>query len=135
MALFTSVCNSGRESVVLPESSWLAIDCSTPLRLSAVTPVRPISARSVAVRAGLGVPPAAVSWMALAMRARLLISATVSTPVVLWAPTMALSRARLSVSLAAAPMSAPMAAYCVAVGFTPGVASAVAPLASLRMAE
>ena len=47
---------------------------------------------------------------ALAMRARLLSLVTLSTSPVWLAPTMSLSSARFSVSVAAKPMSAPMAA-------------------------
>src|SRR5574343_1282666 len=113
----------------------------TAARLSGVTLTSPTFSRSAAVRAGLGVWPAAACWMALAMRARLLVSAMVSTSVVCEAPTMSLSRARFSASVAAVPMSAPMVAYCAAVGSLAGVASAVVSpavllvsLASARMA-
>lgn len=71
--------------------------------------------------------------MALVMRARLLISATVSTPVLTCAPTASLSSAS-SRGPMVAPKSVPIAVYCVAVGLCEGSASGAGPLASANMA-
>ena len=55
---------------------------------------------------GLGAPPATICWMALAMRASSLSSATLSTADFCEAPTMSLRSAKFSASLAAKPMLA-----------------------------
>ena len=132
--LVSNKANSeARLSVAEPSSASAAIAASMAFRLLLFTPLTPISAKSAALRAVVGMAPAAVSAMALAMRARLLMALTVSTPVAACAPTMSLSRARLCTLLAAAPMAAPIRAYCAAPGWTPGVASAAGPLASARI--
>ena len=72
--------------------------------------------------------------MALAKLAKVLISAMVSTPALDCAPTMLLSKAKFSVSVAAAPILAPTKAYCAALGLLLGLGSLTLPLASDRMA-
>ena len=87
---------------------------STSARLPAVTPVMPRLANAASVRAGLALPPAAVTSTPLAVAARVLISLTKSTAVATCAPRLSLSKARALtpwvVLWAARPMSAPMAA-------------------------
>ena len=103
-------CNSMRLSVSVPSSFLAAMAPSTSAKLALITPVIPMALKSSAVRAGLGVPPAAVSCRALAMRANSSILATVLTSATCAAPMMSLSRARFSVSVAASPMLAPILA-------------------------
>ena len=133
-AVFAIVCSSPTVSEPVPSLAAAAMPAMTAERLLAVTPVMPTAARSAAVSAGTGLPPAAMSWIALAITAKALISATVSTLVVSLPPMMLLSRSKLAGVVAAAPIFAPTTAYCAAVGFTAALASAAAPLASPNMA-
>ena len=94
LALLAMSCNCARVRVSMPVSSLAAMAPSTAARLPLLTPVTPILPRSSAVSAGVGVPPAAAVWMALAMRARVSISSTVSTPLAACLSMMLLSRLR-----------------------------------------
>ena len=64
----------------LPSSGDAAIALKIEARFAVVTPSMPMSARSLAVKAGVGVPPAAVCDSRSTMLARLLISPNESTP-------------------------------------------------------
>ena len=76
----------------MPSSAVAAIAASTSAKLASVTPVMPRSAKSAAVKAGDGVPPAAVTLIASTIRARFWSSAKVSTPEELPESTTAFSR-------------------------------------------
>ena len=116
------VDRSLRLAVWLPLSFLAAMAAKKAARLLLVTSVKPIRLKSAAVNAGDGVWPAAVVWMALAMRASSLRSAMRSTPAALCLSRMLLSRARLSASVAAAPMLAPSKANSAAVTAAPALA-------------
>ena len=111
LAVVTRSCSLVRSSLSVPLSACVAKVASTALRLSAVTPVRPMSAKSLAVKAGSAVPPAAVNWMASTTRANAASSACVSTSVVLACS----STSFIKLALAAVLMAGrAMAWYCAA---------------------
>ena len=110
-AVAITVCSFAKLSVPLPLSACVAKVASTALRLSAVTPVRPISAKSLAVKAGLAVPPAAVNWMASTTRANAASWVCVSTSAVVACS----STSFIKLALAAVLMAGrAMAWYCAA---------------------
>ena len=88
---------------------------STAAKLSVVTPVNPIAAKSAAVSAGLGVPPAAVSKIRETIEAKAASSACVSTEVLALPSITSLSREALPVE---SMLVTPSTAYCEAVSDT-----------------
>ena len=76
------VCSADKLATPLPSLAVTAIAASTSARLALVTPVIPRAAKSAAVRARAGVPPAAVSMIAATMSASRDNSTAVSTLVV-----------------------------------------------------
>ena len=105
-------------------------------RLVAVTALapevgKPNNVNSASVK-GEGLP-AAVAMTLLTTVAKALISAMVSMAVVARSAITSFNKPSAAVLVAAKPMLAPMRAYFAAVGFTLGVASEVAPLASARI--
>ena len=124
----TKPCNSDWLSTPVPLALVAAMAARMAATLSDVTPVIPRACNCATDTVPV---PAALAMTALTALAKVCTSATVSTSAVTLLPTT--SSSNLSFTPAVTPVT-PMATYCAAVGLLLVLASAAAPLASVKTA-
>ena len=108
MPLLISVCSSASVWMPLPLLADAATAASAAGRLVSVKPSTPMASRSVRVKGGVGVPPAAVLSRRLTTLASWSSSSMVFTPLTDSRDTRSLSRLRPGALVAMPPSATPM---------------------------